>query len=88
MTGDTATTRDARALNERNLLPGEEPLDADLVFAASGCAYAAQRSLERELYLAGPERPPVAGPLEPQATEGTPRYARWWRSLRGRRNAR
>lgn len=71
-------------MNERNLLPGEEPLDADLVFAASGCAYAAQRSLERELYLAGPERPPVAGPLEPQATEGTPRYARWWRSLRGR----
>lgn len=71
-------------MNERNLLPGEDPLDADLVFAASGCAYAAQRSLERELLLAGPDRPPVAGLSERQATEGTFRLARWWRSLRGR----
>lgn len=80
----TATTRVTRALNERNLLPGEEPLDADLVFAASGCAFAAQRSLERELHLARPEHPVAAGQRERVATDGTPRLALWWRSLRDR----
>lgn len=81
---DTAITRDARALNERNLLPGGDPLDADLVFAASGCAYAAQRSLERELQLARPERPLAAGQRGMTATDGTLSLIPWWRSLRGR----
>ncbi len=80
----TATTRVTRALNERNLLPGEEPLDADLVFAASGCAYAAQRTLERELHLARPEHPVAAGQRERDATDGTSRHGLWWRSLRDR----
>lgn len=80
----TAISRDARALNERNLLPGEDPLDADLVFAASGCAYAAQRSLERELHLARPERPSMAGQRERAATDGTFSSSLWWRSLHGR----
>jgi uncharacterized protein VirK/YbjX len=70
-------------LNERNLLPGEDPLDADLVFAASGCAYAAQRSLEHELHLARPERPLAAGQRERTARDGT-HASLWWRSLRGR----
>ena len=72
-----------RALNERNLQPGEEPLDANLVFAASGCAFAAQRSLERELHLARPVRPSMAGQRERAATDGNS-HARWWHSLRGR----
>jgi len=71
-------------LNERNLQPGEEPLDADLVFAASGCAYAAQRSLERELWWAGSPDPQVAGPKESAATDGHPGLSVWWRSLRRR----
>ena len=70
-------------MNERNLLPGEDPLDADLVFAASGCAYAAQRSLEHELHLARPERPLAAGQRERTARDGT-HASLWWRSLRGR----
>ncbi|WP_201315977.1 DUF535 family protein [Dyella sp. EPa41] len=70
-------------MNERNLLPGEDPLDANLVFAASGCAYAAQRSLERELHLARPERPSAAGQRERAARDGTC-SSLWWRSLRGR----
>jgi len=72
------------ALNERNLQPGEEPLDADLVFAASGCAYAAQRSLERELQWAGLPEPRVTGPKEPAAKDGHPAWSMWWRSLRQR----
>ena len=71
-------------MNERNLLPGEEPLDANLVFAASGCAYAAQRSLERELRLASLPRLPVTGLRERAATDGTFKPALWWRSLRDR----
>jgi uncharacterized protein VirK/YbjX len=71
-------------LNERNLQPGEEPLDADLVFAASGCAYAAQRSLERELWWAGLPDPQVTGPKESAAKEGHPGLSVWWRSLWGR----
>jgi uncharacterized protein VirK/YbjX len=71
-------------LNERNLQPGEEPLDADLVFAASGCAYAAQRSLERELQWAGQPDPVVTGRREISAKEGQPGSMVWWRSLRGR----
>jgi uncharacterized protein VirK/YbjX len=71
-------------LNERNLQPGEEPLDADLVFAASGCAYAAQRSLERELQWAGMPDPLTTGPRKLPATDGQPGLALWWRSLRGR----
>ena len=70
-------------MNERNLLPGEDPLDADLVFAASGCAYAAQRSLEHELHLARPGRPLAAGQRERTARDGT-HASLWWRSLRGR----
>lgn len=72
------------ALKERNLQPGEEPLDADLVFAASGCAYAAQRSLERELQWAGMPELPVTGPKEPAAKDGHPALSLWWRSLWGR----
>lgn len=71
-------------MNERNLQPGEEPLDADLVFAASGCAYAAQRSLERELQWAGITSPPVTGRRELPATDGQPGLSLWWRSLCGR----
>jgi len=71
-------------LNERNLQPGEEPLDADLVFAASGCAYAAQRSLERELQWAGASDPLMTGPRELPAKDGQPGLGLWWHSLRGR----
>jgi len=71
-------------VNERNLLPGEEPLDADLVFAASGCAYEAQRSLERELTWPGAHDPLATGRGEPEARDGEPFFALWWRSLRGR----
>lgn len=68
-------------MNERNLHPGEEPLDANLVFAASVCAYAAQRSLERELRWAGTSGPLTTGPRESTATDGQPGLALWWRSL-------
>lgn len=71
-------------MNERNLQPGEEPLDADLVFAASGCAYAAQRSLERELRWAGITSPLATGHRDQEATDGQPSHMLWWRSLRGR----
>lgn len=71
-------------MNERNLLPGEEPLDADLVFAASGYAFAAQRSLEREWHKAKASRPRVTGQAETTAREGTFAPALWLRSLRDR----
>lgn len=71
-------------MNERNLQPGEEPLDADLVFAASGCAYAAQRTLERELQWVGITSPPVTGPRELPARDGHSGLSLWWRSLCGR----
>lgn len=71
-------------MNERNLQPGEEPLDADLVFAASGCAYAAQRSLERELRWAGMPDPLTTGPRKLPAMDGQPGLGLWWRSLSGR----
>lgn len=72
------------ALNERNLQPGEETLDADLVFAASGCAYAAQRSLEHELPWAGMPDPLVTGLRNPQATDGNSLFTLWCRSVRSR----
>lgn len=71
-------------MKERNLQPGEEPLDADLVFAASGCAYAAQRTLERELSWAGITGSRMTGRRETAATDGQPGGSLWWRSLRGR----
>ncbi|WP_199099039.1 DUF535 family protein [Dyella sp. ASV21] len=71
-------------MNERTLLPGEEPLDAELVFAASGCAFAAQRGLERELRTAGALSPRVAGPLESHATDGHFGWGKWFASLRDR----
>jgi uncharacterized protein VirK/YbjX len=71
-------------LNERILQPGEEPLDADLVFAASGCAFAAQRSLERERHPARAPRPLVAGRGEITARDGTFTWPLWLRSLRDR----
>lgn len=71
-------------MNERTLLPGEEPLDAELVFAASGCAYAAQRGLVRELRTAGALCPPVAGRSETQAKDGNSGFGRWLASLRDR----
>jgi uncharacterized protein VirK/YbjX len=71
-------------LNERNLLPGEEPLDADLVFAASGCAFAAQRSLEREWQPARVPDPRETVHGETTATDGTFSPVLWWRSLRDR----
>ncbi len=71
-------------MNERNLSPGEEPLDADLVFAASGCAFAAQRSLEREWQPARALDPCETGHEEIAATDGTFSPVLWWRSLRDR----
>jgi uncharacterized protein len=68
-------------LNERNLLPGEEPLDADLVFAASGYAFAAQSCLERDLRMAGASRPRVSGPRERTAMDGDSGFMLWWESL-------
>lgn len=54
------------------------------MFAASGCAYAAQRTLERDLHLAGFAHSRVAGQRKRIATDGNPRLGLWWRSLRGR----
>lgn len=65
------------------LHPGEEALDANLVFAASNCAYAAQSSLERELSWAGTLDPLAAGSKELAARDGH-RASLWWGSLRGR----
>ncbi|WP_266183852.1 VirK/YbjX family protein [Dyella humicola] len=61
-------------------------MDADLVFAASGCALAAQQALERELrVVAGASRPRVTVPLkEPEARDGLVNLALWLGSLRDR----
>jgi len=71
-------------LNKRNLSPGEESLDADLVFAASGCAFAAQQGLDRELRLVEASRLRMTGPREIIARDGNPGASMWWRSLRDR----
>lgn len=72
------------ALNERILQPEEQPLDAYPVFAASGCAYAAQPSLEREPSWTGQPKPLSTGPRNTQAKDGNSFIARWRRSFRGR----
>ncbi len=73
-------------MQQRNLLSRNDILDADLVFAASGCALAAQQSLERELrVVAGASRPHVTVPLkEPGARDGLFKPALWLGSLRDR----
>ncbi len=73
-------------MDQRNLLSGNDSLDADLVFAASGCALAAQQALERELrVVAVASRPRVTVPLkEPEARDGLVNLALWLGSLRNR----
>jgi uncharacterized protein VirK/YbjX len=73
-------------MNQRNLLSGNDSLDADLVFAASGCAFAAQQGLERELrVVGGTSYPRVTVPLqEPGARDGQRKLALWLGSLRNR----
>lgn len=54
------------------------------MFAASGCAYAAQRSLERELRMAGTPAPDATGHWERGAKDGNFLFGPWSRSLRAR----